>query len=323
MTVAFFQRSGKSPVANDKLKRHTSCGIRTRKASLRTTAEMSANNAQAEQVSKLCRDLKTVKSSGFADISAVVLKDAFLVLIPQLVCLFNLSFATGLFPDRWKKATVIPLYKGGDKTEVGNYRPVSLLALPGKLLERVAQANMLNFLDTHKVISNNQGGFRKSFSTAATIASLTDKLLCNINNGQTSLAAFIDLRKAFDTVKHKILLKKLFNYGVRNFNLEWCTNYLTNCTQQTLAYGILSKELTVSCGVPQGSVLGPLFFILYINDVQMALRGSNLQLYADDTVIFEAGQNHNEAVGKIQPVLDKFNVWCHANKLSLNTSKTN
>ena len=143
---------------------------------------------------------------------------------------------------------------------------------------------MLNFLDTHKVISNNQGGFRKSFSTAATIASLTDKLLCNINNGQTSLAAFIDLRKAFDTVKHKILLKKLFNYGVRNFNLEWCTNYLTNCTQQTLAYGILSKELTVSCGVPQGLVLGPLFFILYINDVQMALRGSNLQLYADDTV---------------------------------------
>ena len=95
-------------------------------------------NAQAEQVSKLCREIKTVKSSGFADISAVVLKDAFLVLILQLVCLFNLSFATGLFPDRWKKATVIPLYKGGDKTEVGNYRPVSLLALQGKLLERVA-----------------------------------------------------------------------------------------------------------------------------------------------------------------------------------------
>ena len=199
---------------------------------------------------------------------------------------------------------------------------MSLLPLPGKLLEQVAQANMLNFLDVHDVISKEQGGFRKGFSTASTIASLTDKLLININRGLISLAAFSDLRKAFDTVNHNILLKKLSNYGIRNVNLDWCSNYLTNRTQRTLANGCMSDELRVSCGVPQGSVLGPLFFILYIDVVQEALDEANLKLYADDTVIFESGESTNEVVDKIQTVLNKFSLWCHANKLSLKASKT-
>ena len=275
-----------------------------------------------EQVRRLCREIKIVKSSGFSDISTKVFKDAFLVIIPQLVYMFNLSFSTGAFPDRWKKATIIPLYKGGDKTEVGNYRPVSLLPLPRKLLERVAQANMVNFLNIHEVISDKQGGFRKGFSTSTTIASLTDVLFNNTNSGLTSLAVFIDLRKAFDTVNHEILLKKLCKYGIRGGNLKWCANYLTNRAQQTLANGCMSSQLAVSCGVPQGSVLGPLFFILYINDVQAAVRGANMQLYADDTVIFESGLNANEAIVKLQPMLNRFSRWCRANKLSLNASKT-
>ena len=183
-------------------------------------------SANFAQVLKLCKEIKTVKSSGFPDISSMVLKDAFLVIIRQLVYLFNLSFATNTFPDRWKKATIIPLFKGGDKTEAGNYRPVSLLPLPGKLLERVAQANLLSFLNDHTVISNKQGGFRKGFSTASTIADLSNMFFANMNDGLTSLAAFIDLWKAFDTVNHVILLKKLYNYGIRGVNFDWCTNYL-------------------------------------------------------------------------------------------------
>ena len=219
-------------------------------------------------------------------------------------------------------ATIIPLYKGGDKTEVGNYRPVSRLPLPGKLLERVAQANMLNFLNHHNVISEKQGGFRKGYSTSSTIADLSNVLFENMNKGLTSLAAFIDLRKAFDIVNHVILLKKLCKYGIRGVNLLWCTHYLTERIQQTLANGCLSDKLSVCCGVPQGSVLGPLFFILYVNDVNEAILGTDIQLYADDTVIFDAGLNVNDVAQTLQPALDKFSNWCHANKLSLNASKT-
>ena len=150
-----------------------------------------------------------------------------MVIIPQVLYMFNQSFVTSTFPERWKRATIIPLYKGGDKTEVGNYRPVSLLPLPGKLLERAAQANLVNFLNNQDVISDKQVGFRKGFSTLSSIADLSNLLFNNINNGLTSLAAFIDLSKAYDTVNHGILLKKLYKYGVTGSNLMWCENYLS------------------------------------------------------------------------------------------------
>ena len=215
-----------------------------------------------DEVLKLCKEIKTSKSSEFADVSTRVFKDAFRVLISQLVYLFNLSFATGIFPDRWKRATIVPLYKGGDKTEVSNYRPVSLLPLPWKIIEKIAHPKMTAFFNAHGIISDKQGGFRRGFSTASTIVDITNNLYSNMNNGLTSLAVFVDLRKAFDTVDHGILVKKLSCYGISNVNLSWCKNYLSNCEQQTLVNGILSSSNEITCGVPQGSVLGPLFFIL-------------------------------------------------------------
>ena len=275
-----------------------------------------------EQVMKLCRDIKTSKASGFDDISTKVFKDAFRVLVPQLVYLFNLSFESGFFPDRWKMATIIPLHKGGDRTEVGNYRPVSLLPLPGKIIERIAHSRITEFLNVMGVISDKQGGFRKGFSTSQTIADLTDKLFADMNDGKVSLAAFIDLRKAFDTVDHNILLKKLQCYGVKELNLKWCQNYLSNRVQRTLANGHLSSSKNITCGVPQGSVLGPLFFILYVNDVQQAICGAHLQLYADDTVLFASDHDAEVAARKLQPALKQFEEWCSRNKLSLNPKKT-
>ena len=245
-----------------------------------------------------------------------------MVVIPQLVYMFNLSFSTGIFPDSWKRATIIPLFKGGSKTEVANYRPVSLLPLPGKLIEKIAHAQLTNFLEVHKLITDRQGGFRKGFSTASSIADLTDELFSNLNKKLISLAAFVDLRKAFDTVDHVILLKKLQCYGVRESNLRWCTNYLANWSQQTLANGFTSPSQSITCGVPQGSVIGPLFFILYVNDMQYAVTGVDTQLYADDTVIYAAGVNGESAVHKLQPALNHFSTWCQANKLTLNTAKT-
>ena len=275
-----------------------------------------------EEVLKLCKDIKTTKSSGFEDISARVFKDAFRVLIPQLVYLFDLSFSSGIFPDRWKQATIVPLHKGGDKTEVGNYRPVSLLPLPGKIIEKIAHRKMSAFFEAHGIITEKQGGFRKGFSTASTIADITDELFLNINNGLTSLAAFVDLRKAFDTVDHGILKRKLNCYGVEGDNFKWCENYLQNRTQKTIVNGVLSSSKTIICGVPQGSVLGPLFFILYVNDLQFAVKNARVQLYADDTVIYTSGSSPDEMVHELQPALDLFSYWCRVNKLSINTSKT-
>ena len=152
--------------------------------------------ADFRQVQHFCRDINTAKSSGIGDISSKVCKDAFLVLVPQLVYMFNLSFGKSQFPDKWKEATIIPLFKGGKKTEVGNYRPISLLPIPGKLLEKVAHANLSKFLKENNILSAKQGGFRKGFSTASTIASLTDDILSNTNGGLTTMAVFIDLKKA-------------------------------------------------------------------------------------------------------------------------------
>ena len=274
------------------------------------------------QVQHFCRDINTAKSSGIGDISSKVFKDAFLVLVPQLVYMFNLSFGKSQFPDKWKEATIIPLFKGGKKTEVGNYRPISLLPIPGKLLEKVAHANLSKFLKENNILSAKQGGFRKGFSTASTIASLTDDILSNTNGGLTTMAVFIDLKKAFDTVNHSILGKKLELYGISGSNLDWCRDYLSRRKQVTLANNVLSSSKSIQCGVPQGSVLGPLFFILYINDVQHAIKNSNVQLYADDTVIHTAGNDMTQTVDKLQLDLNRFADWCNANKLSLNVSKT-
>ena len=244
------------------------------------------------------------------------------MLIPHLVHIFNLSFDTGLFPKKWKKATFIPLFKGGKKTEVGNNRPISLLPLPGKIVEKVVHANLSKFLNDQHVLTYKQGGFRKGFSTASTIADLTDDLFNSINQGQTSLAVFIDLKKAFDTVDHNILVKKLELYGVRGNNLEWCRDYLHLRNQTTLANNVFSSCSTIACGVPQGSVLGPLFFILYVNDIQHVIKNSKVQLYADDTVIHTSGVTAKAAAESLQSDLDSFSRWCNSNKLSLNVSKT-
>ena len=278
--------------------------------------------ADLDGVLKLCRAIKVTKSSGITDISSRVLKDSFLVIIPQLVHMFNTSFLTGVFPDKWKIATIIPLYKGGDKSDVSNYRPVSLLPLPGKLIEKIVHAKVSLFLERSKILSDQQGGFRKGFSTASSIVDLTNILFDNINKGLTSLVAFIDLKKAFDTVNHEILVKKLALYGFQGTNLQWCVNYLAKRTQRAMVNNVISEECPVVCGVPQGSVLGPLFFILYVNDVQKAVNGAHIQLYADDTVLVTQGSDCSEAVKQLQPALNQYAKWCHVNKLSLNANKT-
>ena len=278
--------------------------------------------ATQEEVAGLCRDINTMKSSGLERLSSRICKDAFVVLTEELTHIFNCSLSSATFPVTWKSATVVPLYKGGDKNEVGNYRPVSLLPIPGKLLERIVHNRIYNFFDIHEFLSEHQGGFRKGHSTVATIADLTDDLFEQVNLGMTTLAAFIDLKKAFDTVNLGILARKLEKSGVRGRALEWCKNYLSGRSQRTMANGEVSGSRRVTCGVPQGSVLGPLFFLIYVNDLHYVLDDCKLKLYADDTVLYQSGADKAQAEQKLQASLNKFSKWCSANVLTINTKKT-
>ena len=275
-----------------------------------------------DEVNKLCRDINTMKSSGIDEISSRVCKDAFLVLGQQLVHLFNTSLSTCHFLEAWKRAKVIPLFKGGNREDVSNYRPVSLLPLPGKLLEKIVHTRITSFWDFNNFLSGDQGGFRKGFSTTATIADITDDFFEQINRGNTTVAAFVDLRKAFDTVNPRILLKKLERAGIREDLLDWCTSYLTDRFQCTLANGVTSPLLPVVCGVPQGSVLGPLFFLVHVNDVQQALDHCGLKLYTDDTVLYQSSVNCTLATNSLQTSLNLFANWCLINQLTININKT-
>ena len=164
-----------------------------------------------QMMEKLVSDININKASSVSNVSSNVLKDAFLVLIPKLTFMYSLSFETGLFPDEWNMANVIPLKKkgGGLPTEVGNLRPISLLPLPGKLAERYMHTHISQFLEIHGLFNNKQGGFRKGKSTISTVTNLTDDILRGLNDKNYSIATFIDLKKAFDTINHEILVQKL------------------------------------------------------------------------------------------------------------------
>ena len=274
------------------------------------------------EVTALCKQINTMKSSGIDELSSRLCKDAFMVLGRQLVHLFNCSLSTGIFPNKWKIGKIIPLFKGGDRENVNNYRPVSLLPLPGKLLEKIVHNKIVKFWEDSNFLSEDQGGFRKNHSTVSTVASLTDDLFHQINEGNTTVAAFVDLRKAFDTVNTKVLTNNLTHAGIRGDVLKWCNDYLSNRSQCTFANNIKSTLLPVTCGVPQGSVLGPLFFLVYVNDIQNAVGECGIKLYADDTVLYQSGVNCAEAEAKLQSSVSKFKLWCDVNVLTINASKT-
>ena len=200
--------------------------------------------------------------------------------------LINKSFLTGSFPDRLKIAKVCPVFKNGDKRLFSNYRPISILPSFSKIYEKVVSRSLVSFLEAGNILVENQYGFRQGRSTYMAIIEMLDKISAAIDNGEYPIAIFINLSKPFDTINHSILLDKLEYYGIRGFALKWFESYLHSRQQHVFLDGASSGTSHINCGVPQGSILGPLLFILYINDIAKCSEILRLILFADDTNIF-------------------------------------
>ena len=275
-----------------------------------------------EEVKQLCQNIDTTKSSALENLSSRIMKIAFLAQTQRLTKILNRIIKSGNIPLSWKEGIITPILKGGDPTQVQNLRPITLLPVQEKILEKIIHKRLMNHIDMNHILSDKQGGYRKEHSTLDTIAQLTDDILEARNIGEVTMVAYIDMKKAFDTVNHTILMLKLGKYGIRGKIKKLISNYLSNRVQKTRANGMTSGECEIRCGVPQGSVLGPLLFLLYVNDINNVIINSKIHMYADDTVIYISGKNINIMQKLIQKDLEKFTGWCTSNKLSVNTTKT-
>ena len=195
----------------------------------------------------------------------------------------------GLVPDMAKLAKIIPIYKAKDKKNISNYRPISLLPVISKILEKVVHKNLYTFLEKNKVLYPSMG-FKKNRSTVNAITELVCHITNSMENKQNTLSVFLDLSKAFDTINHKILVHKLEFYGVRGLALNWFRRYLTDRKQYVLYNNVKSQTLEITRGVPQGSVLGPLLFLIYVNDIPNCLTHSKVISFADDTTVFSSSK---------------------------------
>ena len=276
-----------------------------------------------EEVSSIIiKQIKPKKSCGHDGISGWLIKKLHTSLSLPLSIAINKSIESGIVPESQKIAKVIPIYKSKDSQQFGNYRPISLLPILSKVLEKAIYKKIYNFLTCENILYTSQYGFRHGHSTIQATSELLFNILNGFENNKYSLALFLDLSKAFDTIDHSIMLKKLEYYGIRGLPLSWFKSYLSNRKQYVLYHGKKSKVQNVNCGVPQGSVLGPLLFLLYVNDLPNTLNLCKALLFADDTTIFYTHDDIDILYQTVNNELSEANEWFRANKLSINATKT-
>ena len=274
------------------------------------------------EILKIIQNFKPKVSTGDDGISMQLLKHISSECSEPLSLLINMSFKNGVFPEAMKLAKVVPIFKAKNMQMFTNYRPISLLSSISKIFEKVMHQRLYSFIQQHDILYDGQFGFRPKHSTIDAITKFVSDVLEAVDNIKCCVSVYLDLSKAFDTINHSILLRKLEHYGVRGKAHEWFKSYLSQRNQYVYYKNHKSESNAVPVGIPQGSVLGPLLFIIYCNDMPKLLKYCSSVIFADDTTIYHIGTNQTEVYQDMNSDLETLSDWFKANKLSVNASKT-
>ena len=267
--------------------------------------------------------LKTMgKKKDYKFMSANMILDGFEILGPILREIFNKSMLTGCFPSKWKETLAIPVQNIKNTKLCEEYRTVNMLPIYEKVLEKLVEKQFRNYLENNSLIMEQQSGFRKGYSCETALNFVIESWKNEMDSKNFVIAVFLDFKRAFETVDRGILLKKLSKYGIKNNELKWFESYLNARTQRTSVNNNISSANEVKTGVPQGSVMGVLLFLLYINDINLAVKNCRLCMFADDALLFISGKCMRECTEKINMDLQSISEWLVINKLKLNIKKT-
>ena len=285
-------------------------------------------NVNDAEIQNIIQNLPSKTSCGFDNLSLKIIKTIKGDLLSPLTIIINQMLNTGIFPEKLKIAKIKPIFKKGENTCFTNYRPISLLPAISKIFERVIYNQLTEYFQNNKLFFSSQYGFRKEHSTELACIEIVDRIIMSLDENETPINIYLDLSKAFDTLDHNILLSKLRYYGIKYTEYNLFKSYLSNRKQYVEFEGELSQLKEIKTGVPQGSILGPLLFIIYMNDIPKCSKLFKFITYADDTSLasvistFGKNLNPNTTCQNINTELNKISDWLKVNRLSLNVGKT-
>ena len=284
--------------------------------------EFNLDFIQEDEVLKLLLMLNVNKSSGTDTLGPRIIRLSAPIIYKALTYLINLSIKTSVFPDKLKEAKITPIYKKGDKSEPCNYRPISILPTLSKIFEKHIASQIRNYINKFDLLQNEQSGFREHHSCMTALTKMTESWLAEMDRGNLTGNVLLDFSKAFDLVSHNILLRKLKTYRFSDQTLTLLRSYLLDRTQEVRIGKNSSEKRLIIAGVPQGSVLGPLLFILFINDLPLHIEHSDIDIFADDATLRNSSNDIHNINSGLQIDVNNVVQWCKQNKMVLNENKT-